>query len=355
MTSAAGIAVVASEIERTTTLSKRDITVIGGGVLGLWQTYEMARRGHRVTLHEATEDIATGAASRFAGAMLAPYCEAEAAEPVVRDLGLRGLTLWREAYPDVICNGTLVVASSRDRSELIRFARMTNGHREINADELAGLEPDLAGRFARGLFYSDECHMPPRVALQFLADEARKLGARIVLGEPVPETDAVGADTGITIDCRGIAARDALPTLRGVRGERLLLRAPELTLSRPVRLLHPRYPLYVVPWGDGYFMVGATVIERDDDAPMTVRSALELLGMAYALHPGFAEASILELSAGVRPAFPDNIPKAIVRGRQIYVNGAFRHGFLLSPVLAHAVADYLEDGAVHDGIMRVEN
>jgi glycine oxidase len=110
----------------------------------------------------------------------------------------------------------------------------------------------------------------------------------------------------------------------------------------------------VVPWGDGVYMVGATVIEREDSGPVTVRSALDLLATAYAIDPAFGEAEIIELAAGVRPAFPDNVPKAIVRGRRIFVNGAYRHGFLLAPVLAEAVADFLASGAVREGIMQVE-
>ena len=94
-----------------------------------------------------------------------------------------------------------------------------------------------------------------------------------------------------------------------------------------MRLLHPRHPVYVVPWGDGLLMIGATVIESDDAGPITVRSALELLGMAYALHPAFGEAEIVEAGAGVRPAFPDNVPRIIARGRTIHVNGLYRHGF----------------------------
>jgi glycine oxidase len=102
-------------------------------------------------------------------------------------------------------------------------------------------------------------------------------------------------------------------------------------------------------------MIGATVIETEDDGPVTVRSALELLGTAYALHPAFGEAEILDLGAGVRPAFPDNMPRAIVRegGRRIFVNGAWRHGFLLAPVLAKSVKDYLETGATSE-LIRIE-
>ena len=163
--------------------------------------------------------------------------------------------------------------------------------------------------------------------------------------------DATSASAdGLVIDCRGLGARDELAGLRGVRGERLVVRTRELRLQRPVRFLHPRHPIYVVPWGDGLHMVGATVIESDDGGPITVRSALELLGMAYALHPAFGEAQIVEAGAGVRPAFPDNVPKIIVRGRTIYVNGLYRHGFLLAPALAELVADYLDTGAIDNRV-----
>ena len=133
-----------------------------------------------------------------------------------------------------------------------------------------------------------------------------------------------------------------------------MLRTREVELQRPVRLLHPRHPLYVVPWGDGLFMLGATVIESEDAGPVTVRSALELLGSAYALHPAFAEAQIVEIGAGVRPAFADNVPKIVVRGGTIHVNGLFRHGFLLAPRLAELVADYLATGAIDNRVFRVE-
>jgi glycine oxidase len=154
-----------------------------------------------------------------------------------------------------------------------------------------------------------------------------------------------GAD--LVVDCRGLAAKDELPTLRGVRGERLVIRSREVTLARPTRLLHPRFPLYVVPWGDGLHMVGATVIESDETGPITLRSALDLLSATYALDPAFAEAEIVQQGAGARPAFPDNRPRIIARKSYIYVNGLYRHGFLLAPVLAELVADYLETGAMH--------
>jgi glycine oxidase len=280
--------------------------------------------------------------------MLAPDCEAEAAPPVVRDLGREGLALWRAAYPPLVNAGSLVVAAARDRSELVRFARLTERHQLLAEAEIGKLEPDLAGRFSEALFFADEAHMAAPDALAFLLVAARAAGADLRLG-----TAWQREGNGVVIDCRGLAARDELTNLRGVRGERLLIRSRDVKLSRPVRLLHPRHPLYVVPWGDGRYLVGATMIESDDEGPITVRSALELLGAAYALSPAFGEAEILETGAGVRPAFPDNVPRAVIRdrGRRVLVNGAFRHGFLLAPVLAAAVADFLATGATHHPLL----
>jgi glycine oxidase len=327
------------------------ITVLGAGIFGTWQALILARAGHRVLLLERSSPSLEGSASLYAGAMLAPFCEAEACGPHVAALGAKGLVHWRREAAGVVWNGTLVVAGARDRGELTRFARATDHHELIDEVRLGGLEADLKGRFGSALFYAAEGHVEPRVALTWLREAAMRAGAEI-------RFDAAGVEPEGTreliVDCRGLAARSELPSLRGVRGERIVLRSRDIELSRPVRLLHPRHPLYVVPWGEGRYMVGATVIEREDGAPTTARSALELLGMAYALHPAFGEAEILDIGAGVRPAFPDNMPRVIVRGRRIYVNGAYRHGFLLAPVLAEAVATYLETGTVQADILSVD-
>jgi glycine oxidase len=273
--------------------------------------------------------------------MIAPECEAEGAPIVVRDLGRESVALWRDAYPGTVANGTLVVAPARDAADLKRFAKMTERHDAIDAQRIAALEPDLAGRFERGLFFPDEAHVGAVEALGWLLSEVRALGVEVSFGH---RFERRGED--VVLDCRGMAAQRDLPSLRGVRGERIVIQSRDIVLSRPVRLLHPRQPIYVVPQGDGRFVVGASVIEREDDGPMTLKSALDLLGSAYALHPAFGEAAILEMGAGVRPAFPDNVPHIVVEdgGRTIRVNGVYRHGFLLAPALAQTVTGFLSDG-----------
>jgi glycine oxidase len=268
-------------------------------------------------------------------------------------LGRRGLAMWREHYCGTVARGTLVVAAKRDERELDRFARMTERHRMLDAAELAVLEPEIAGRFERALFFPEEGHLAPRRAMAFLTEALQSLGAQLRFNDPVPAPVWMAAEAGgLVLDCRGLSARDDLSALRGVRGEMAVVRAEAVAISRPVRLLHPRFPLYVVPWGEGRYMLGATMIEALDASPVSVRSALHLIGAACAIHEGFDEAKLLELSSGVRPAFPDNVPTIVARGRRFFINGAYRHGYLLAPALAELVADHLEHGKSQPEIFR---
>ena len=136
--------------------------------------------------------------------------------------------------------------------------------------------------------------------------------------------------------------------LRGVKGEMLVIRTNDVSFQRPIRLLHPRLPLYIVPRGNGVFMLGATTIESKDSENVSVRSMLELLSAAYALNPSFGEAEILEIGVDLRPAFKDNLPKIRRIDDVIYANGLYRHGYLLAPAVAKQVADLLLDDTAGD-------
>ncbi len=325
-----------------------DILIVGAGITGLWQAVTLARAGHNVRLIEQSAEPFARGASRLAGAMLAPYCETESAEPLIAELGALAIPLWREAYPETRQLGSLVVAAPRDTAELGRFARMTSNFERIGADGIAGLEPALAGRYSQALYYPSEAHVQPSLAMPALLRLVAEAGAKIEFG--VSWDGHLPPACDYAVDCRGIAARADLPGLRGVRGEMLVIETDEIALSRPVRLLHPRFPLYIVPWAENRFMIGATAIESSDQGPTTVRSALDLLGLAYTLHPAFGEARIVSFGADVRPAFADNAPKIVLRGRHILVNGLYRHGFLLAPSLAALVAHYIKDATMRQDV-----
>lgn len=316
----------------------RRVTVIGAGVAGLTCALELAERGAEVEVLERAERLGAGACSWYAGGMLAPWCEHESAPALVADLGQESIAWWRRRFPGTVMNGSLVVAHGRDAGELKQFARRTERFEWLDGAAVGALEPDLAGRFSQALFFREEGHLDPRAALAALARTLGEQGVPIRFGVQASAADLAGR---LVVDCRGLAAREVLTDLRGVKGEMLLLSLPELSLSRPVRVLHPRVPVYVVPRADGVFMIGATMIESDQPTRISARSMLELLSAAYALHPAFGEAQIVEIGTGVRPAFADNLPRITRLGSTVHVNGFYRHGFLVAPALACRAAQVL--------------
>lgn len=311
------------------------ILVKGAGVAGMTAAVTLAERGGRVTLYDPGGRVGAGA-SWMAGGMLAPWCEAESAPEEVTAQSVASVDWWAAHVPDVVRAGSLVLAPPRDVGEVARFGRRTSHFQTVDGEQIAELEPDLAGRFHKGLFFAEEGHVDPRKALVALLASLKAMGGQAIFNE-VDEPDAAGFDW--VVDCTGLNVRKALPALRGVRGEMLLLRCPDVALHRPVRMLHPRIPIYIVPRAEHVFMVGATMIESENAGGMTVRSITELLNAAWVLHPAFAEAEILEMGTGVRPSFPDNMPRVIQDGHTVYVNGMYRHGFLLSPTRAQEAAD----------------
>jgi glycine oxidase len=324
------------------------ITVVGAGVAGLVVATELADRGLDVEVIDREPSLGSHACSWHAGGMLAPWCESETAEEPVLRLGLEAIAWWEKHVPGVVRRGTLVVTPSRDRQELDRFDRRTGGHVRIDGNELAALEPDLAGRFPAALHFSEEAHMNPRLALAALVEQLIERGVPARFDTSL---ESCHGKNGTLVDARGFAARSQLKDLRGVRGEMLLVRCRDVDISRPVRLIHPRFPAYVVPHGDGLFMIGATQLESESRAGITARGAVDLLSAAYALHPAFGEAEILETGADVRPAFPDNLPRIRRHGQIVHVNGLYRHGFLLAPACARMLAETLLDPTIKPEIM----
>ncbi|MBW9114303.1 glycine oxidase ThiO [Rhizobium cauense] len=307
------------------------VLVKGAGVAGLTVAHELSLRGADVTVLDTGD---RQAASLLAGGMLAPWCERESADEAVLLRGRDAIDQWNMMLPgEVSRNGTLVVAPARDQGELDRFAGRTSGYEWLDEEQVAALEPSLAGRFRRALFFSLEGHLNPRRVLGLLQEKLAS--RRVAFVDQVTET----TDYDDVVDCTGAARIGQTNGLRGIRGEMLYLETREVVLSRPVRLLHPRFAIYIVPRGDGLFMVGATMIETEFDGPVSARSLMELLNAAYAVHPAFADAAVVETGAGVRPAFADNFPRVSREADAVVLNGLYRHGFLLAPAMAEEAAD----------------
>lgn len=325
--------------------------------MGRLLAWQLARAGHAVTVYEAGGADAQGSPARIAAAMLAPLAESAITEPGVVEMGRHALRRWPELLAQLSQpvffqqEGTLILWHRQDAAEAARFARQlqVTGDKipalpkaqAIDAAGVTKLEPSLGKRFAQGLYLPGEGQLDNRQLLAALLHELQALQVGLHWNSPRAPQDFKPGTTGQpdwVFDCRGLGAREQWAKLRGVRGEVARLHAPEVSLSRPTRLIHPRYPIYIAPKQDHVFVIGATEIESDDLSPPSVRSTLELLSAAYSVHTGFAEARILEIATQCRPTLPDNLPAIRQIGpRVLQINGLYRHGFMISPALLDVV------------------
>ena len=346
-------------------LPRDPVLVLGAGLMGRLLALALTQAGHPVRILDAGPPDGSGAAAWVAAAMLAPLAESAITELNVVAMGQYALTRW----PSLIAglrrpvffqqNGTLILWHRQDAPEARRFNGLLAATGRampelpqpiaLDGEAIATLEPSLAKRFHEGLYLPGEAQLDNRQLLRALTETLGDLGVAIEwhtalsLEQALDIQDSQG---GWVLDCRGLGSqgewRAPEQTLRGVRGEVARIHAPDVTLQRPTRLLHPRYPIYIAPKEDHVFVIGATEIESDDLSPASVRSTLELLSAAYAVHPGFGEGRILELATRCRPTLPDNLPAVHeVRPRVLQVNGLYRHGFMISPALLDAVIEWM--------------
>lgn len=345
--------------------------IVGAGIMGKMVGLLALQRGHRVTYFESNPIVFDRnqekiiPCSLVAAGMLSPYCELEKADLIISRLGEESLPLWETISKSLNESfyfqrkGGIVVSHPEDKNELSKLKRKLRQHNlddvceEVSKLKLDSFESDLSSHFKEALFFPNEGHVDP---LSFHKAFVEKV---------IPQCEDLFFDTEVldlkphkvktkkgiyafdcVIDCRGLEAKNDLGSLRGVRGEIIKVQAPGIKILRPVRLMHPRYQIYLVPKPNNSYLIGATSIESEDFSPVSVRSALELLSAVYSLNSSFSEARILEMNVQCRPAFSDNNPKIIFTkgGGLIRANGLYRHGYLISPKLAEILLDRMNEG-----------
>ncbi len=357
------------------------VGILGAGLLGRLMGVTLARQGHAVSLYEAKGPQAEGSAARVAAAMLAPLAESVITEPPVVQMGLHSLQRWPELLQGLSQpvffqrEGTLILWHRQDAAQAQLFGQRlqqtvaqlqaslspfsgasgASGASQqlpqpqmLDAQAIAQLEPALASRFQQGIHLPQEGQLDNRALLDALLAELQRLEVDLHWHSPqtVEGLRALQTPWDWVLDARGMGAQPSLSDLRGVRGEVIRVQAPDVGLSRPTRLLHPRYPIYIAPKPDGVFVIGATEIESEDLSPASVRSCMELLSAAYAVHPGFGEARILEIGVQARPTLPNNLPRiANPEPGVLQINGLYRHGYLISPAVADAAMAWITQGS----------
>ena len=335
------------------------IGIAGAGLLGRLLAWRLSRSGHGVTVFDPAPDAqARGAAGWTAAGMLSPMAELECADAQVATLGLRSLDLWARIVAqlpqpiDFRRDGSLLLAHGGDLGSAQRLlaliaARAPAGltPEPLSPERLRLLEPSVHGA-AHAWLLSGEGQIHTVQAMQALAQGASDHGTRWRWSHTVHALVPGRIDRerfDHVFDVRGLGSRPDSAVrgegqaftsqLRGVRGEILWLHAPGIALRRPLRLLHPRSRVYLVPRSGDIVVVGASEIESEDRSPISVRTLLGLLSAAHSVVPELAEARVVHTETNLRPALPDNLPRLEVRPGLTRINGLFRHGWLIAPAL----------------------
>jgi glycine oxidase len=335
-----------------------NIAVVGSGVVGSLVALWLKRGGANVSLLTASQRSSADTCSYAAGGMLSPVAEAVYGSQSIAQAGWDSVNRWSSLLETLKTpvlfgqEGSIVFATSKNYVELNEWIKrlsqkFPDGPWEIvEGASIETLEPGITGS-ARGVIYlKNEGFVDSRAVLAALMAALQREQVSVLYGiratridEGVIEAEETIFQYDMVIDCRGLGAHHDVRGLRGVRGEALLVRAPDVSLNRPIRVLHPRYPIYVVPRERGHYYIGATVIESESVGPISVQSLLEILAGLYHFHPGFRYAEVVQTIAHVRPALDDHEPRILPRSRLIQINGLYRHGFLLGPILAESVAN----------------
>lgn len=333
------------------------IGIAGAGVLGRLLAVQLSRAGHAVQVFDPADGPgphdAPGAraAGWTAAGMLSPVAELERAGAEVFALGLRSCVLWPQIVRglvqpvDLRMQGSLLLAHRSDVGAAQRVVGLLQAKADaayqpqaLTLQQLHELEPSISGPVLAWLLPS-EGQIHPVQALQALAAQATAQGVEWRWGATVTgvaagqlQVDGQCYRFDHVFDVRGVGAKPTVP-VRGVRGEVFWLHAPGVPLQRPVRLLHPRHSIYMVPRPGDVIVVGASEIESEDRSPVSLRSTIELLSAAHSAVPALTEARVVHTETNLRPALPDNLPALRHAPGLTVINGLFRHGWLIAPAL----------------------
>ncbi|MBU1667144.1 FAD-dependent oxidoreductase [bacterium] len=352
-----------------------NIAIVGAGLVGRVVALNLLREeGHTITFFEQGNQDGTASAGFTAAGMLATFAELETAESVIFEYGKRSVKLWPKllqetgVYDGYQQEGSIITAHSQDMSELEHFITSLRSKVEeakeikwLGQKEISTLEPELNNHH-QAFYLKGEGQVDSQRFIAFSTTYFNSL-ANVFWREhtKVDKIEAGKIHIGKNIECfdwvfdaRGLGAKEYFTDLRGVRGELIWIESNDITITRPTRLLHPRYKLYIVPRKNGCegielehckeckiaqtanskrYIVGASEIESEDNSPISVRSSLELLSALFTIHPSFGEARVVNIETNCRPAFKDNLPRIENQKGLTRINGLYRHGYLLAPAI----------------------
>lgn len=355
------------------------VAIVGAGIMGRILAFTLMQAQHEVNIFAGNERVSETSCSMAAAGLLAPISELEKSPLLIYNLGSKALAHY---WPLIMQNinrdlyfsrkGSLALAHPQDAPDLIRFIDMIKEKfkpktevkkqafaevteiqpfQKLNQQEISELEPELT-KFNQAYYFKNEGHLDSQAVMlalkEFLCKQENifwhNLDVRQIFAKKIICQNKQNHFFDCVFDCRGLGGKDFFPNLKAIRGELIWLHAPHITITRPIRIQHPRHSLYLVPRPNHVYLIGASEIHAENYDAISVRSVLEFLTTVFYLHSGFSEARIQKTVTQCRSAFPDYLPKIRYQDGLVSINGLYRHGFLIAPTLAAEILAWLKDG-----------
>ena len=341
------------------------VAIVGAGLLGRLTALALIKSDHEVTLFESHSFDRAKNTAAISAAMIAPLSESIHMPLPLVDMGLNSLRLWPEILQEVQrldpknvtvgyqSHGTLAVAFPDEQERLLDHYKKLlsvlepyrSSIRMLYNDEVVQLEPGLS-RFETAVYLAQEANIDNQ---QFLNSTTRVLRKYCNIIDHWPlqgDGLALQEQYNWIVDCRGAGAvghsthaQDGRESLVAIRGEVLRIRTTQVKLKHSVRIIRKGFTVYITPKPKNIFVIGATDSDKQGSRSVTVRSSLDLLSALYAVHPGFADAEIVDAVAGQRAQYTNRMPAITQYENILAINGLNRQGWLLAPSLVNQLLD----------------
>lgn len=336
------------------------IAIAGAGIMGRLLAFSFVNAGWHVSLYDKNTK---NNCSEIAAGLLTPISELEKNDLIIFQLGTAALTQY---WPNILSQlpnpiyfqqkGSLILAHPHDKEELTQFIQTITHkldnhyfYQSLDQDAIKTLEPEIE-KFHCGYYFTNEGQMDNQSLLVALKEYliAKKIAwhENVFVRDLQPNTVILENHTekfDLVVDCRGLGAT-TFRDLRPIRGEIIWLHAPNITITRPIRFLHPRYSLYIAPRPNQTYLIGASEIESNDTTSISVRTLLELLTAASYIHAEFLEARVINTATQCRPVLENHLPKIKYAKGIIAINGLYKHGFLIAPTLVDEIMRWMQKG-----------
>lgn len=346
------------------------VAIVGAGLMGRLTALKLIPHGHDITLLEANSFDHPHNAAAISAGLVSPLSEALFTPAETVALGFQSYQQWpqllnlvTEIDPqhqtiDFIANGSLAVSFPEEQECLLalrknllqQLGEYKNDMQMLYNHEVTEIETGLE-RFETALYLKHEANI---CNAEFISASSRAIRQHASIVDHWPlkgNGQELKSQYDWVVDCRGAGAVTAQSyadnqqhPLQALRGEVIRVRAPKVEISHPVRVIQQRLNVFIAPKPNKVYVVGATEFNKHSSRSVTVRSSLDLLTTLYALHPGFADAEIIEATVGQRAIYKNQQPSISQHENIISVNGLSRRGWLVGPAMAEQIVGLMHYG-----------